>query len=706
LYDEIHANLVGAAIPVAMGRFVACERPRVPDRAYREQRRKFIGGAAADVVLDVVNTICRRQPKFHELFFPELLIAWKAVERLRQPNQGGISSGLLTFDCIAVDEAQDLTPIEALVIAQLSSATRDRVRGSLTLLVAGDEAQTVRPTDFDWGWFHDMLHHQVGSPQEFKLGVNLRSPRRIARLINSVWGLYSTVAKQDRPSGWKEADIEDEASDQLLYCAATPGPELEQLFRTFADREGLAIISLTGTPPAYVPQELKSRILTVYEAKGLDFQSVCILDPGTRLQKILTNSDRVRREADVEPLSRRLAIDQLRVAVSRPTERIYFLDVAPADRAREQILSFLRWADDGNEIAPVIPAAVLKSLEEELLEPEERVRLCELDARQYLEVKPEMAWVRAKQAVALLGHKYEKQAIADVTVRQSAHLTLAEVSFALAMRGTRLAAELGHPDLFKEAVDNARLGGRSTLADMLNDVATIKVAKMPGSSLLLFRTAREHPEQVESWFAMELAARAPEVLADLEGSLESATDAALVLPLLPTAYKIYGVVDADQRYRAHRRRAIQMLMSAGKPSLALPLIEEDPDSPPELKAQCLEEMKEFARAAELFRSLGKRKEALRNYRSIPDFDKALELMGEIGGEPAAAESLEWVVELRKILEKRPQNFARTATAAEKQFLTALLEAQLDGPRVKKAPVKRAPRKTAAKTAKPLAPKRK
>src|SRR5262249_22962501 len=92
LYDEIHANLIGAALPVSMGRFVASDKPRVPDRTYREQRRRFIGGAAADVVIEVVNTIARRQPNFHELFFPELLLAWKAVERLRQPNQAGISS--------------------------------------------------------------------------------------------------------------------------------------------------------------------------------------------------------------------------------------------------------------------------------------------------------------------------------------------------------------------------------------------------------------------------------------------------------------------------------------------------------------------------------------------------------------------------------------------------------------------------------------
>ena len=341
------------------------------------------------------------------------------------------------------------------------------------MLVAGDEAQTVRATDFDWGWFHDMLHHHVGNPQEFKLGVNLRSPRRIARLIN--WsGTLLHHRKQDRPSGWKEAEIEDEASDQLLYCTATPGAELEQLLRTFADREGLGVICLADQIPAYVPQDLRHRILSVSEAKGLDFQAVCILDPGERLQKILAGNDRVRRDTDVEPLSRRLAIDQLRVAVSRPTERIYFLDVAPSERGREQILSFLRWADEGNEVAPAIPATVLKTLEEELLEPEERVRLCEVDARQYLEVKPEMAWVRAKQAVSLLGPRGEKQSVMDETVRQSAYLTLAEVAFSLAMRERSLAPEVGHPDLFKEAAAGARAAHRHKLADAILDVEMLR----------------------------------------------------------------------------------------------------------------------------------------------------------------------------------------------------------------------------------------
>ena len=110
-------------------------------------------------------------------------------------------------------------------------------------------------------------------------------------------------------------------------------------------------------------------------------------------------------------------------------------------------------------------------------------------------------------------------------------------------------------------------------------------------------------------------------------------------------------------------------------------------------------MGKYAEAAEMFRSMGKLKEALRNYRSIPDFEKALELMRELGGEPAAAESLEWIAELRQVLEKRPQNLLRIASTAEKKFLTELFEAQLDGPRAAEgARQARAPRKPGTKPA--------
>jgi hypothetical protein len=218
----------------------------------------------------------------------------------------------------------------------------------------------------------------------------------------------------------------------------------------------------------------------------------------------------------------------------------------------------------------------------------------------------------------------------------------------------------------------------------------------------LVRTIEKSPEQFEPWFAATLTAHAPELLNQLEKGVHDFAYIPAIMDALPGAYKLYGIPDAAARVTAHRKQAIQKLLDKGLFPLALPLIEQDPDASPELKARVLEGMGEHGKAAEVFRSLDRPKDALRNYRAIPDVGKALALMREMGGEPAAAESLQWLGELQQVLAKRPVNLARVATAAEKKYLAAMLEAQLDGPRVKKPPVKRAPRKTTStKVAKPV-----
>jgi hypothetical protein len=40
-------------------------------------------------------------------------------------------------------------------------------RMPIPMLVSGDEAQTARPTDFEWGWLNDLLHTQLGTSTEY-----------------------------------------------------------------------------------------------------------------------------------------------------------------------------------------------------------------------------------------------------------------------------------------------------------------------------------------------------------------------------------------------------------------------------------------------------------------------------------------------------------------------------------------------------------
>ena len=134
-----------------------------------------------------------------------------------------VPSPFVAYDCIAVDECQDLTPIEAMLVVELASLINRSRRTPIPLLLAGDEAQTVLPTDFEWGWLSDLLHVRLDSPAEYKLSANLRSPRRIAELVNRVWDLYGHIQKQERPSG--RGTRKSTMTQPIRCCTARPSPE-------------------------------------------------------------------------------------------------------------------------------------------------------------------------------------------------------------------------------------------------------------------------------------------------------------------------------------------------------------------------------------------------------------------------------------------------------------------------------------------------
>ena len=224
-------------------------------------------------------------------------------------------------------------------------------------------------------------------------------------------------------------------------------------------REGLAIITFDDSIPAYVPEAARGAVLTTSEAKGLDFHSVCVLDAGRHIERIVRESNALRNDADIEDLRKRLAIDQLRVALSRPTERLLWLDINPTDQIVRESLAFLNGRNAEGGVRPVCPAALMKNLEEDELDLEERVQRCQSDARQYLHVKPELAWSRAQQAVTLLGRPRLARRRERRAARDAAHLTLVEICFTLGIRNSRLPAELGRPDLFVEA-HRAAIGAR------------------------------------------------------------------------------------------------------------------------------------------------------------------------------------------------------------------------------------------------------
>jgi hypothetical protein len=691
LYDELHAHLVGAALPVAVGRFTACPAPRAAPANYRDRRHRHLG-PAADAALDLAARLERADSRsLAERYFPELSLAWQAASSLT--GQGSKAPAeFVEFDCIAVDECQDLTPLEAFVITELA-AQAGRRRAPVQVFLAGDEAQTVRPTDFEWGWMNDLLHHRVGTPAEFKLASNLRSPRGIAQLVNRVWDLYAEVDKRDRPSGSGYAEIDDDATDQILYCTAAPGEELDRLLLDLASREGLAMVTFDEAVRDSLPERVRPAVLTASEVKGLDFHTVCLINAGKQLEAITHwRDDRWFAGADIESIRRRLAIDELRVALSRPAERILWLDIQPHSKTVRLTLDFLNRDNVLSPVSPAIPAAILTALAEEQLDLEERIQRCQSDARQFLAVKPEIAWSRAQQAVTLLGDPQNSAAVRDEAVARGARLTLAEICFSLALRDVALPTELGRPDLFGEASRAAGLAGRHGLGAVIHEIGAVirseAGARIPALGRLV-QSMAHHQEQVEPWVLIEIGPRTARWLEELESALPAGDNALTLVHILPPFYDLLRLPDADTRKQRLFERSARTLIKNRRHAQALQVLERLPQRRPELEAECLQTLGEYARAAELYRSLGDLKQALACYRAVPDFDAAITLLREIGDHPAGP-SYQWLDELRQLLARRPQNLNRVLLPSEKKILEQLLEQGLGVARKKPAPRKKAP----------------
>lgn len=706
LYDELHAHLAGDALPNAIGRFASSKVPRVPDKAYRDRRTRYIGPQAANSALDAVARLERLDAApLAERYFPELELAWRAVEKVQNLTKTASQSvppELLDFDCIAVDECQDLTPIEASVLIELAARINLQRRTPLPLLLAGDEAQTVRPTDFEWGWLSDLLHARVGTPTEYKLAANMRSPRQLAELVNRVWDLYSHIQKQDRPGGTGYAEIQDDGADQILYCTAAPGVELDELLVSLSTREGLALVSLDEAVPAFVPEAARAAVLTVSEAKGLDFHSVCVLDAGRHIERIMKDADWMRPDTDIEGLRKRLAIDQLRVALSRPTERLFWLDINPNDKIVRESITFLNASEHTGGVSSCVPAAMLKSLDEEELDLEERVLRCQADARQFLQVKPEMAWSRAQQAVTLLGRPGSLAAVTDEAARDAAWLTLTEVCFTLGVRNLKLPAELGRPDLFQEANRAAGNARRYALANIIAQIG--RVLRVPAETRLqaLVELAQNLPrnkDELEPWVLLELGPKTRLWVDELEAALFNGHNASVLIRVLPPLYEALDLPDREPRTQQVRRRAINLLIKEKQFGAALAVLTALPTRDPKLEAACHEGLGDYRSAADAHLSAGNLKEALSCYRSIPDLDAALKLLREIGEHPAA-ESLAWIARLQKLVAERPEKFTKLVTPSEKKMLEELLERSLGVTRKKPAP-----RKTTTKKKAPAPKKR-
>ena len=705
LHAELRAVLFGRAIPGETGCDAERGIARLGDEAYRDLRGDHdgVGPKAARALLKVARFLPADGVR---AVFPELVAATGAIGRLRDDD---LPEGFDDFDRIVVDELQDLTLLETAVVVELCRAIGRRHGRAPWLLMAGDAGQTVRPTGFDWGPLNDLLARRMGAPARFQLDEHLRCPSRIAEVVERASERYVDLEKHVRPTKQRRQDGGQHVDAHLVHVHVPGRSEAVDLLEQLGEADEVVVLSARNDPPSWVPEHLRDSVLTPAEAKGLEYQSVCLLDPGRLLSHLRSEEQEYLVDAELDQQARRTAIDHLRVTLSRATETLVCIDVDATDEERELSLALL------GDAAPYSPEDVLDHFAHADASPEERVQARTHDARLLIDSAPGRAWQRARQAFRILGDPELPNGVSDRAVRLDARTTLLATAARLLVDGPPDGVQ--RLEVIEAAVEAVRVEDEPLPPEPAPTAHRAGAGERPVAGEAL-GAARPHPlvlafeeeqtlRELAAWsvnrsappFALLESARTldrlqrpggdwlrpallPAAQALREGLSAGAADPESAAWFAETEVEAWlrltGYAgDAPARARLLRGKAFDTLLKAaaseqrparkkrlGKAEALLETI--TPDLPRLGRLREAQGRPEEAAAA--YERAGAHQDVLRVWRNAGAWERAVELaQGDIRAD------LVWLIELERLVDRRPAQQNRRLRNGERDRLEKLLD---------------------------------
>ena len=571
LYAEIRAHFVGEYLNTSEN---YNSKPAIEDYVFR--RKPFLG-VAIDGIVAAVSALEGAASIWD--YFPDLDLAKLALYRLT--SNRFLRTELACLNRILLDEVQDLTPLETSVPLLLARKIAEFNNGVAPyVLVTGDEGQTVRPTDFEWGKLKDLISNILKTPEDISLPANLRNPSSIGHLVNSARGLYQHLPKEDRPRGLEENPVTESTNGKIIHCVASNGVSLSRLLKLMADLPGCAIIRVLENTPAFFAEEINKTILSVAESKGLEFQTVCVLESASLLTPIMEIKEDIKG-VEINRLRKRLAIDQIRVAISRPTETLILLDIDPIENQIKSISNFLA----GSQVCHMNAEELLHFFGSEDNGPEIYVQQCIQDVRNLIEVKPFNALHRCKQAVALLGNPNLPNGIADFTLRNEVYLLLSRTYLQLLIN--RDGSNLNEEELLSLANSASHNAQRVDIAKVIASVLAyrheqliLKKAKLLPTLLDLIKTLGN----CDPWIQVGLRLFYPEFRQQLEFLVVQPESCIEHCGNLADYYQVLEVPIEEAQISIMKLRtlAVETLANAGNYQDALILAKQISPKPKEL----------------------------------------------------------------------------------------------------------------------------
>ncbi len=694
LHAEMRAILFGRAIPGADGCISEGGVCRLGDRSYRELRGGYagVGEKAAKALLKVARFFPGDGVR---AVFPELVAAVEAIERL----QGGVPEGFESFDRIVVDEAQDLTLVETAVVVELCRAIGLARRRGPWLLMAGDEGQTVRPTGFEWARLNDLLALRVGRPEKFQLGEHLRCPRRIAEVVDRASESYRGILKTRRPAKQKRQVAGEHVDAHLLHVQIGDPAEAVDLLEGLEEADGVVVVSPWDEPPEWVPERLRPSVLTTAQAKGLEYQSVCVLNPGRLLAFLRTGPGDNGGGSEVEQNLHRTVVDHLRVALSRATETLAFVDVETAETEKSSLrlmstatgmpveIGFRGGSALSRELlgdpAPYDAGDLLDHFARSEASAEERVQVRTEDARALIDSAPRRAWQLACQAIRLLGDPDLPNGVSDPAVREDARTALLATAARLMVDG--VPDGMSREDLLAPAEevldsdDDSWQIERTAFYEL--EYWSRNRTEMP---YLLLEAARELTGRSDAaggtWLQGALL-RAAQALrrAVEEGASDPDLGGAFAHADVETWFELTGYA-GDSAAKAHtiRKRAFDTLIRAGGGDERPAERKKRLGSAESLLGAMPTDLRRLGRlrevqgrpgdAAEVYRQTSALRDELRVLRNAGLWERAAPL-----AEGDVQADLDWLLDLKKLVDRRPAGQNRRLREGERLRLEKLLD---------------------------------
>lgn len=665
LYADLHAFGVGQALPINFQENEATTALSLTPKTYVEMRSKDLGAKmaiAASKVLEYLSKESRIQE-----FFPGPTRSRSLITDIHEPPP----PRLVGVGTVLVDEVQDLTQIETLfllnVVARIGCDSGTMPR----LFMAGDESQTVRPTDFKWSWLKNLLTTVFSTDLEINdthLEENLRSPKLIGQFIEATQVQYQNFNKEDRPSGISYTKNNDAEVGRLIYCQLRNENEWKSLVQLFAQIPRSCLVY-----PGYsVPDNLVEaseglvNIETAEEVKGRDFDVVGLIDAG-KSQQVLSNLYKERETNKYVDVFGRTLADQYRVAASRSAEKLvlldietdYFLQVSQMGKSRVSLeiekIDFddLAMQLDGSFSIEQLVRSQIETIREVINDQPERALLYLRTLTKQFETHQRESTVDSDLESEVIRIKACVIAVSLLSNLRSDQVTREH----LAKEADQVLNRVTNLELFERIFELAK-NTASWSSDQTVDVM-LRAAEVLG------RVEIELPE-VDSAFRKKLTnwfdgIAKQDALADEKQTFRVLSDTAKFVDRLSKSFP-YMV----QQFEQIRLDWASQYLSRKKFDAAIKILEQLQNRDHSLEAKCYLEAGKPASASKSYELAGDIEKAIMCARQVPDIDRALKLAKD--ADSPLLKTLEWLNDAKLLFENKSVRGAGQLTKQEGSLL--------------------------------------